>query len=369
MNQPKIIFAVVFSLLLFSCAKENRVKKTTDVPATAAKVQRQDSIKPLTATESSLLKKLINHEIDGQEHADLDVKNSPYSVSFPNEGDKYTVYFSILYRDDFSNDGILDYIVLRSSEGMLGGSANTNEEYLFIVMKDETAIKEQHSILGYAPFSYNILENPSFENKKFSVKAIQNTRTYATDAPSTTALSFVYLNGNVYEESYMSDCALAKLKSKTIFKPNAFMKSRNRSIDMHNYTETIREIYQSKDTLIEADLGGCDNLSLTFDTKFKMTTAQQEDLGYQKSVAMKLLQFLGKNTQFPEATKAVLDYYANNDLTDEFVETRDNYSFRILIQKDNEDKNRLRYLVQINKKDNPKQSENWDITTRQTNIR
>lgn len=365
MSTIKIIFGVVFSLLFLSCRNEKSVAKSKEEMVVSDTLKKQDSIKPLTDAESNILKKLIDAEINGQEYADLDVKESPYSISFPNEDDKYTVYFSVLYSADFSNDGILDYVVLRSSEGMLGGSANTNEEYLFIVMKDETAIQEQHSILGYAPFSYNTLDNPGYKGKKFSIEATQNTRTYPTDAPSSTPLSFVYQNGNVYEESYLSDCALAKLKSKTIFKPIANIKSRNRSIDRHDYTETIHEVYQTKDTLIKANLTGCDNLSLTFDTKFKMTTAQQEDLGYQKSVAMKLLQFLGKNAQFPEAMKAVLDYYANNDMTNEFVETRDDYSFRILIQKDNEAKNRLRYLVQINKMDNPKQSENWEVTTRQ----
>lgn len=365
MSQFKIIFAVVFSALLFSCKNEKQPEKSQDKVVVSDTLKKQESIKPLTKAESNILKKLIDDEKSGQEYTDLDVKESPYSVSFPNEGDKYTVYFSILYSDDFSNDGILDYIVLRNSEGMLGGNANTNQDYIFIVMKDENTIKEQHSILGYAPFSYNTLDNPGYKGKKFSIKVTQNFRTYMTDDLQSTTLSFVYKNGNVYEESYLAECALAKLKSNTIFNPIANIKSRNRSIDMHDYTETIHEVYQSKDTLITADLTGCDNLSLTFDTKYKMTKEQQNDLGCRKSVAMRLLQFLGKNTQFPEAIKAVLDYYANNDLTDEFVETRDEYSFRILIQKDNEDKNRLRYLVQINKIDNPKQSENWEVTTRQ----
>jgi hypothetical protein len=365
MRKITIVTAFIFSVLLLSCKKENQIKKETTAALISDTLQIQDSIKPLTKNEADLLKKLIDDEIDEQEYTDLDVKNSPYSVSFPNEDDRYTVYFSVLFSDDLNQDGIMDYIVLRDSEGMLGGSANTNQEYLFIIMKDENSIQEKHSILGYSPGSYNTLDKADFKNKKLTIEATQNYRTYSSEDLQSTSLSFVYKNGNVYEESYLSACALAKIKSKTIFKPIAPVKSRFRSIDMHNYTETIHEVYQTKDTLIEADLTGCDNLSLTFDTHYKMTKEQQEDFGYKKSVAMKLLQFLAKNTQFSETIKVLLDYYGHNDLTDEFVEVKDIYSFRILIQKEDSDKNRLRYLLQINKMDNPNQSENWEVTTRQ----
>lgn len=365
MKNIKIITAILFLLLMFSCNKETKAKAKTTEAVISDTLKKQDSIKPLTKEGAHLLKELIDSEIEGQKHTDLEMNTPTYSVSFPNDGDTYSVSFSILFSDDLNNDGVMDYIVLRDSAGMLGGNANTNQDYFFIVMKDEMTIKEKHSILGYAPFSYNILENADYKNKKFTIEATQNFRTYMTDDLQSTSLSFVYKNGNIYEESYLSECALAKLKSKTIFKPIANVKSRFRSVDMHDYTETIHEVYQSKDTLIKADLGGCDNLSLTFDTKYLIAKEQQVDLGHKKSVAIKLLQFLAKNTQFSDAIKVVIDYYGHNDLTDEFVELKNNYSFRILIQKDDSDENRLRYLVQINKMDNSNQSENWEVTTRQ----
>lgn len=365
MRNIRIITAFIFSFLMLSCKKENQVKSATTSTIISDTLKSQDSIKPLTKEGAHLLKELIDAEIESQKYTDLEMNTPTYSVSFPNDGDTYSVSFSILFSDDLNNDGIMDYIALRDSAGMLGGNANTNQDYLFIVMKDEMTIKEKHSILGYAPFSYNTLENANYKNKKLAIEATQNFRTYMTDDLQSTSLSFVYKNGNIYEESYLSKCALAKLKSKTIFMPIANVKSRFRSIDMHNYTETIHEVYQSKDTLIEADLNGCDNLSLTFEAKYFMTKEQQVNLGHKKSVAIKLLQFLAKNTQFSDAIKEIIDYYGHNDLTDEFVEFKDNYSFRILIQKEDSDENRLRYLVQINKIDNQNQSDNWEVTTRQ----
>ena len=364
MSPIKIIFAVAVSVFC-SCNTEKRDVKSNTSVGVSDTLTKLDSIKPLTKKETAILKKLIDDEIDGQEFKDLDVKRSPFSVSFPNENDQYTVYFSILFSDDWNNDGIMDYIVLRDSEGMLGGNANTNQEYLFLVMKDENTVRERHSLLGYSPGSYNTLDSADFKNKKFTIEATQNYRTYSNEDLQSTSLSFVYQNGNVYEESYLSDCALAKLKSKTIFKASDFIKTRSRSVDMHNYTETIQEVFQAGDTLMEANLAGCDNLSLTFDVKYQMTKEQQENPEYKKAVVMKLLQFLRKNTQFPEVFEAVLEYGAANNLTDQFVEVNDNYRFRILIQKVHSDKSRLRYLLQIHKMDNLNQSENWEITTRQ----
>ena len=146
---------------------------------------------------------------------------------------------------------------------MLGDSANTNQEYLFYIMKDDVTALQTHSILGYAPFSYNIIDRAKFNNNKFEVDITQNYRTYMNEDLDSTSLSFIYTNGNVYEESYLSKCALAQLKSKTIFKEVPHVTKRERTIDMHNYTELIEEGYENEETTITANLSGCDNLSLT----------------------------------------------------------------------------------------------------------
>lgn len=363
MKHTYIITSVIILFVLLSCQEEKQPELETTPQLIADTLKSQDSINPLTTSGALLLKQLIHAEIKGQEFRDL--KTSPFSVFFPNEDDPYSVYLSIVASDDFSNDGITDYIVLRNSEGMMGGNVNTNQEYLFLVMKDENTVKEKHSILAYAPLSYNILENASYENKQFTIEVTQNFRSYVNEDLQSASLSFVYKKGNIYEASYLTKCALAKLQSKTIFKAIPHVKNRTRSIDMNDYTETIHEVYQSKGIVITADLAGCDNLSLTFNTAYSITIEQQNDAEYKKSLVIQLLQFLAQNTQFTNEIQVLLDYYENNGVTDAFVKLDSNYNFRILIQKDKTKEERLRYLVQINKMDNPNQSKNWAVATRQ----
>jgi hypothetical protein len=126
------------------------------------------------------------------------------------------VTFHKIASDDFNNDGITDYIVERDSEGMLGGNANTNSQILYVIMGKNNTISEKHEIFMSAPFSYNILDGVSYEEGKLKASAIQNYRAYSVSADSlqSTELSFTYRDGNVYEESYLTGCALGKWKKK-----------------------------------------------------------------------------------------------------------------------------------------------------------
>ncbi|WP_299708827.1 hypothetical protein [uncultured Tenacibaculum sp.] len=73
--------------------------------------------------------------------------------------DNHSVTFSIVDQEtDFNNDGTTDYLISRVSEGMLGGNANTNAEYIYLLVNAKAEVIQEHSILRYAPFSYNYLE-------------------------------------------------------------------------------------------------------------------------------------------------------------------------------------------------------------------
>lgn len=365
--KSNVILLLVVSVFLFSCKKEVKIEKEKIKKDTISVVEPIVEKIILTEVESNFLKKLIKEEIGNQKYDRLETEYSPYSVHFPNDGDPYSVSFSIEKKSDFNNDGIIDYVVDVSSEGMLGGNANTNQSYDYYIMKDEINVKEHHYILGYAPFSYNIIDVAKFVGDKFKVDVTQNFRTYNKGAEDlkSTSLSFVYKNGNLYEESYLSDCKLSKLKSKTIFKDIPEVSSRVRSIEIHNYTETIEENYVNKDTLISASLGGCDNLSLSFDTKYKVDNSKMNDDEFKKNTALQLLSFLSKNTQFSKEIDIVTNYYNENPITEEYIEKVKGYGFRIFIEKNAKSKNELRFLIQIDKIDNPYQAENWEIATRQ----
>lgn len=360
----KRIILLVLIVLAFSCKKEVKIKHKKSNKDTISAVEPEMEKVILTEIESKFLKRLINEEIGEQKYKEMQISDSPYYVSFANDDDPYTVSFSIIEKGDFNNDGIIDYVVNRSSEGMLGGNLNTNQDYVFYIMKDEISQKESHSILGYAPFSYNIIDKANFVGNKFKVDISQNFRTYSANDVKSASLSFVYKDGNLYEESYLSSCKVAKLKSKTIFNDIPEVEKRTRSIEMHNYTETILEIYKKNDTIINASVGGCDNLMLEFNAFYKVGPDKINDTDFRKETALQLLEFLSENTQFSNQINVALDYYQNNAITGKYIEKVKGYRFRILIQKNDEDKEVLQFSVQIDKIDNPYQSENWEITTR-----
>jgi len=361
-----LLFSAVL-LLFFSCKEEKKTKIKKSIKKEVAKAEpKKAEIKGriLNETQSNFLKLLVKEEIGEQKYDDLQTEKAPYSVHFTNDGDPYSVEFDIIKEQDFNNDGIIDYVVRRDSSGMLGGNANTNQDYIYYIMKDEVNYKEAHSILGYAPFSYNIIDEAKFDGDTFKVKITQNYRTYITEDLKSASLSFIYKDGNLYEESYLSDCKLAQLESKTIFNDMPEVTKRIRSIEMHNYCETIGEVYKKGDVRILADLEGCDNLSLTFDTDYNVEKSKLKNAAFRKNTALELLKFLSANTQFSEEIDVMIEYYEENPVTDKSIETVEGYSFRVLIQQNDPKKNELRFLVQLEKIDNPYQKENWEIATR-----
>jgi hypothetical protein len=364
--QSNKIILLAFVFLAFSCKKEVKAVHKKSTKDTVSAVEPEEEKVILTEIESKFLKRLINEEIGEQKYQEMQISESPYYVSFANDGDPYTVSFSIFEKGDFNNDGITDYVVNRSSEGMLGGNANTNQDFVFYIMKDEIKEKESHSILGYAPFSYNIIDEANFVGNKFKIKVTQNFRTYSSSVEDlkSTSLSFLYKNSNLYEESYLSSCKLAKLKSKTIFNDIPAVEKRTRSIEMHNYTETILEIYKKNDTIINASVGGCDNLALEFNAFYKVEPDKINDTEFKKAAALQLLEFLAGNTQFSKEINVAINYYQNNAITDKYIEKIKGYGFGIFFQKRDQDKEELRISIQIDKIDNPYQKENWEITTR-----
>ena len=361
-----ILFSAVL-LVLLSCKEEKKTKHKKSIKkevakAEPAKVEIEGRI--ISETQSNFLKHLIKEEIGKQKYDNLQTEKAPYSVHFSNDGDPYSVDFDIVKEQDFNNDGIIDYVVSVDSEGMLGGNANTNQRYIYYIMKDEVNYKEAHTILGYAPFSYNIIDEAEFERDKFKVKITQNFRTYSTQDLKTASLSFVYKDGNLYEESYLSDCKLAQLESKTIFNDMPEVTNRTRSIEWHNYCETIGETYKKDVKVIHAELEGCDNLSLTFDTDYIVEKSKLKNASFKKNTTLEFLKFLSANTQFSEEIDVMIAYYEEHPVTDKSIETIEGYSFRVLIQQNDPKKNELRFLVQLEKIDNPYQKENWEIATR-----
>ncbi|WP_343681276.1 hypothetical protein [Chryseobacterium arthrosphaerae] len=343
-------YIVLSALFLFSC-KEKETRKNPEKKDSATVAKAPEAVLP---HDTDILKILVDEEAETEKGARPDYKD--YSVSFSNDGDSYTVSFQKIASDDFNNDGITDYIVERDSEGMLGGNANTNSEVMYIIMGKNSTISEKHEILMYAPFSYNILDGISYEGGKLKASAVQNYRAYSVpeDSLQSAQLSFVYKDGNVYEESYLTGCELGKWKNKKIFKSAS---EHYRSIDRHNYTETVNEKYHSDGFEASAELSGCDNMNVVFEGTYKTADTGIKSIGEKRK---QFLDFLLKNTTLQKEIAVVHNHYLTHQPSGSYTDVG-NLSFNIFTDKK---KGEINFRLVITKENNPKQNENWDIVTR-----
>lgn len=324
-----------------------------------------------TPEEKAFVKSLVEAEYGGDMQAvsNINLEEIPYSVSLGDEMDKYSVYFHIIAHEDLNDDGIDDYLIYRMSEGMLGGNANTNSQYIYYIMSDDREIYRAYEILGYAPFSYNIVEEAKYNNKRFIIDIRQNFRTYYNNGEEleTAGLSFIYKDGNLYEESYLSGCEMAKMSDKRIFRTELEGVERELNIDMHNYTETSLEKYASEEMTLNAWLSGCDNLTLGFSATVKLHDKVKPTNTLYKKTMIDFLRFLVDNTRYKTVMSKVLENYqilpdsSNADADIKFDQT---WFCRIPSLDYNAQTNSLRIFMVIENRLNINQEDNWDITIR-----
>ncbi|AEA44574.1 hypothetical protein [Fluviicola taffensis] len=305
--------------------------------------------------DPDLIKLLIDEEVKNDKRAKIDYKD--HSIYFPIKGDSYHVRYTIRAKEYLNNDSISDFIVYRTSDGMLGGSANTNEKLIYCLMGPNKAILQKHEILLSAPFSYNLIERISFKNKKMTARAMQNYRTYMPENAEdlkTTMISFIYTDSNVYEESYLTDCELAKWKNKQLFKGKSEV---TRTIEMHNYTELVYEKYKTEEFEFSAEFSGCDNLNLVLEARFSYRGKKQEFLLEKRD---RFLEYLKNNTSLEKEITSIQGYFADTDLSEEAIEL-DGFTFRLYTS---HEKGKTIFRLILDQIKNPNQTENWEITTR-----
>ncbi|MBW1654677.1 hypothetical protein [Flavobacterium quisquiliarum] len=359
------LICTLFLTLFISCKQE--APKQTKVPKKHTEKTEVKKPIPISAEEFNLLKKLMTDEYEiykANEGTRMDLREYPFALSITDEAEsRSTIYYSILAKDDFNNDGITDYVVSESSDSMAGS------RFVFVIMKDKRNIEEQHDVLEYAPFSYNNLDETKYNSKKITTVATKNWRTYdvTEDENNESAnLVFSYQNGNLYEESYLTKCKLAKLESKTIFNSIPNISRRERSIDIHNYTETISETYKVKDTLIHADLSGCDNPLFEFEFTIPVAKEQLSNPDFFKHQVVSALTFLAKNTQFSNDINPIIAYYEENEITEEQTTIDHNLLFNVFARKEDYNRKKKTFSIRINieRRYNAHQAENWEIATR-----
>lgn len=339
---------------LFSCSEQAKNQSATG----KKKIVLQENEPKIISQKKNfdILRFLVREEAKNSKDGIIDYKN--YSVSFKNDGDSYEVNFSRIAAEDFNRDGLTDYIVWRNSEGMLGGNGNTNSAIFYLLMDKDHRITQRHEILTYAPFSYNIIDDVDYKNGKLKAKATQNFRTYAPEDGGelqSTNLSFIYKDGNVYEESYLTECELAKWQTKHLFTGNSEV---SRSIDMHNYTETVFEKYTSGEFEVSAEYSGCDNLTLVLERSFSYRGKDPKYLAEQRKT---FLEFLKKNTILSKELEIIQKYCLENEVPEEMTEIGNLF----FLFQTNQEKGKVTFRLIIEQNKNPDQNENWEITTRQ----
>lgn len=308
-------------------------------------------------------KKIVLEEANGVKFAKLQLDSLPFFIRFENDNDPYTVYFSPVAIEDLNKDHIPDYIVERNSEGMLGGNVNTNSELIYYIMKDSLNQIQKHSILMYAPFSYNVINDYSFKDGVLNASAIKNPRTYYNEGVvDTKALRFIYKDNNLYEESYLSKCGLAGWKDKKIFAMQTATVKRSRSIDMHNFTETLEEKFVKGDTCFSAEFSGCDNAEIYFDIDIRNGSVDTSNIAAKKELLLAVLNSLKLYTSFPVEFQKLISYYEDKPCTEGAATINSKLEAAIWVNTKESDDAHLRINLSII--NNPKQKEHWGILNR-----
>lgn len=308
-------------------------------------------------------KKIVLEEANGAKHEQLQLDSLPFFIKMENENDPYTVYFSPVAITDLNNDNLPDYIVERSSQGMLGGNANTNSELIYYIMKDSLNETQKHSILMYAPFSYNVINDYRFKDGTLSASAIKNFRTYYNEGTEDTkALRFIYKDNNLYEESYLSKCGLAEWKDKKIFKMQPGTVKRSSSIDMHNFTETLAEQFVKDDTSFSATFSGCDNAEIYFDIDIKNGGVDTSSAAAKKELLIAVLNSLKLHTNFHNEFKMLISYYGDKAFKENAVTIDPRLEAASWVN--NAEGGNAHLRINLSIIHNPKQKEHWEILNR-----
>lgn len=325
----------------------------------------------------SFLEQLIEQESNETDDVTISIEEDEATIDIAEEGDPWSVSFKILDHADFNNDSIKDYLISRTSSGMLGGNVKSNSQIIYYIMSDDDQINKEYEILTYAPFSYNIGDSIGYDKDKklLTINFTQNFRTYYKEDGDLqeTIKHFKYIDHNVYELSYIRDCELGKMTNKNIFKDDLQNVKRSLSIDMHNYTEQSNEFFENDTLKIDAGISGCDNFELDFIVQIKNDGSQN----YTKNLishpifnnrVYEALSFLYESTRYKSLLKKVIDSY-NQEAAKKQTNIRDgiaigdDWTYRLSPSSENT-ANQIQFRLRITQIKNNFQNENWDITTR-----
>lgn len=368
--EKTIWYSLIPALFLLACTD----KEQKAVPAPAAAVARdtvtltapRNPLQPGPDTNSAtyhFLKGLVMEEAPDGRYRELNLDSLPFSIAREDEGMPYSVYYAIVAKEDLNGDQVPDYIIRRESEGMLGGSVQTNSQLDYYIMKDSLQPARKYSILTYAPFSYNIISDYSFDKGVLTVSLSKNFRNYpdANETPPRD-FSFVYKDGNLYETSYLTRCVLGKWQDKSIFNKDTAKKMHTLGIDEHNFTETLEEQWRVGDTSITAGLSGCDNTDLHFEVTIARCAVDTGSTTAKKELLLAVVRSLTGSTGFGPELAKLGQFYEAHDYQEGGVEVDNRLTGTAWIRQQANGAILVRMGITIT--ENEKQGDNWEVLNR-----
>lgn len=237
----------------------------------------------------------------GIDKIDLQLNEVPYTLHVDAPEKIYTVAFTILAHDDFTNDGVEDYVVSYDVEGLQGGQLYTLGMLNFVEMKDETQRKDVISMTTDQPCLWYKMDNLKYENKKLVTTITEKRCPHLPpiENPESTILTFAFDGSTLYEEGYRTKCKMAEMTDKTIFRKDLPGKiSRSVEMNKQSFLDTASESYTEGDISIAGTLAGCDNLNLVFTMMIDTKNGQIFESESSKSKVLEMMDVLINCTRY-----------------------------------------------------------------------
>lgn len=333
----------------------------------------QEKKKEQEKAESLFLQKVLDKDLsinfpDNSYELFINTRTPFFSIVTDSIGEESIFRYSIMEHEDMNNDSIADYLVFVSFES----TDQYNQKYItnmlrFFAMEDSIKYKKQTTITLSKPCGNYIIDGFNYENKKLKamIKTSSCPHAEVMLEPERQMLTFAFDGDELYEESYRSECEVAKLSNKNIFKDKLKGDlSRKAFFNTEFFSDAITEYYVEDNIYVNTKLDGCDNLNLIFyfDIEHDEDAPKLSDKE-SKTKIMDALDFLAKRTHYKKIfNKIKKDYakqvYSNSSFRKGMVDRIWQYEISNLY--DDKAENEYKIVISINHLQNLNQSTDWD---------
>ena len=222
----------------------------------------------------------------------------------------YSAYGKEEWVTDFDADGINDVLIYMIDEGLGGGGNAFGYDYRIVLLGANQNIKKQYSIFGGGKLSLTNLEIDKVKDGKIYATATENT--YATRGPGDTSEDatskeyILYLQDEKLEEAGYSNCKMAEMKDKSIFKQiKDITIKRSEDLNSEYLPEQHESFSLSNGTSFTGFLSGCDKLELSLEKKLPYLAELEKNKQTIKREMLKTIAELKDYTRYPSVLSSL----------------------------------------------------------------